>query len=325
MNLTGYLHGYEFGATEDGVSFGPYVTSVGLEEFVAQAETTLGRMNSGPKVGPVVGSEVIYHPPDLVRGADHGLDEYVELYNLSANAVGLFDPEQPEHTSRLSQGVDFNFATNQVLGAGAYLLVDRVKYGQSAPWPGAADGGGASLQRVEAQAYGNDPINWRAAFPSPGRAYGGGTIPVITQEPASQTRVAYTDTSFSVAAAGSEPLTFQWRRAGQPILGATAAALLLPQLQPEQAGVYTCLIYNQAGSVESQPAELTILVPAAIDLQQERQDLRLLPRARVFSHPRRATLSHRLQHHRTARSHPRDHHRLPQGPGLSSRRSGPTS
>ena len=46
-NLTGYLHGYEFGAAENGVTFGPYVTSVGQEEFVAQREATLGRANAG--------------------------------------------------------------------------------------------------------------------------------------------------------------------------------------------------------------------------------------------------------------------------------------
>ena len=35
-NLTGYLNGHAFGAAEDAVTFGRFVTSVGEEHFVAQ-------------------------------------------------------------------------------------------------------------------------------------------------------------------------------------------------------------------------------------------------------------------------------------------------
>src|SRR5207248_8334157 len=53
------------------------------------------------------------------------------------------------------------------------ILVDKVHYFDSAPWPSCgpncgADGGGMSLQRVSPDEYGNDPINWIAAAPTPG-------------------------------------------------------------------------------------------------------------------------------------------------------------
>lgn len=51
----------------------------------------------------------------------------------------------------------------------SYIVVDAVRYNDKAPWPPAADGGGASLQRVTASAYGDDPINWLADVPTPGR------------------------------------------------------------------------------------------------------------------------------------------------------------
>lgn len=50
----------------------------------------------------------------------------------------------------------------------AFIVVDQVRYNDKSPWPPAADGSGDSLQRIEASAYGNDPINWQAAPPTPG-------------------------------------------------------------------------------------------------------------------------------------------------------------
>jgi hypothetical protein len=51
----------------------------------------------------------------------------------------------------------------------AWIVVDEVRYNDKAPWPPAADGSGPSLQRIVGHAYGNDPINWAAAAPTPGQ------------------------------------------------------------------------------------------------------------------------------------------------------------
>jgi hypothetical protein len=51
----------------------------------------------------------------------------------------------------------------------AFITVDEVRYNDKAPWPPAADGSGASLQRLNVAAYGNDPINWNASAPTPGQ------------------------------------------------------------------------------------------------------------------------------------------------------------
>jgi hypothetical protein len=50
------------------------------------------------------------------------------------------------------------------------ILVERVTYDDATPWPTNADGAGASLQRLIAADYGNDPVNWKAALPTAGRA-----------------------------------------------------------------------------------------------------------------------------------------------------------
>jgi hypothetical protein len=49
-----------------------------------------------------------------------------------------------------------------------YITVDEVRYNDKAPWPATPDGTGASLQRIMAMAYANDPTNWTAALPTPG-------------------------------------------------------------------------------------------------------------------------------------------------------------
>ena len=58
----------------------------------------------------------------------------------------------------------------QADGSVPYVLVDRVAYDDQAPWPAGADGTGLSLQRVGAALYGNDPLNWTVALPTPGPA-----------------------------------------------------------------------------------------------------------------------------------------------------------
>jgi hypothetical protein len=63
--------------------------------------------------------------------------------------------------------------------SGHWIRVDRVVYSDGShpdfgvptdPWPASADGKGQSLTRIDPTAYGNDPANWHAATPTPGRS-----------------------------------------------------------------------------------------------------------------------------------------------------------
>ena len=115
MNLTGYSHGFRFGAAQNGETFGRYVTSAGEEQFPAQRSDTIGSANSGPLVGPVIITEILYHPAS-------GGDEFVELMNITSTNVPLFFPSIPTNTWRLS-GLGFSFPTNVTLGPNQLLLV----------------------------------------------------------------------------------------------------------------------------------------------------------------------------------------------------------
>ncbi|MCX5672267.1 MAG: lamin tail domain-containing protein, partial [Planctomycetota bacterium] len=107
----------DFGPTAREVSIGRYTTSRGDVQFVNLDHPTMGFVNAGPLVGPVVINEVNYHP--LAAG-----DAYIELLNISGDAVALYDAvEQPLNTWQFTDGIDYTFPTGVVLPAGGLLLV----------------------------------------------------------------------------------------------------------------------------------------------------------------------------------------------------------
>lgn len=87
---------------------------------------------------------------------------------------------------------------------------------------------------------------------------GAAVAPTISTQPQSQTVLAGTSVTFSVVANGSPPLTYQWRRNGTAIAGATAATLTLPSALVAEAGAYTVVVTNAASSVTSAAANLTV-------------------------------------------------------------------
>jgi hypothetical protein len=130
-NLTGYYHGFDFGAAPNNVSFGRYLTSQGTELFVLQSTNTQGTNNALPRVGPVVISEIMYHPPD-VNGTNDEIDEFIELQNITATNVPLYCTFTNElgyglaavtNTWQLHNAVAYVFPTNVTLAAAGRLLV----------------------------------------------------------------------------------------------------------------------------------------------------------------------------------------------------------
>jgi hypothetical protein len=82
--------------------------------------------------------------------------------------------------------------------------------------------------------------------------------PVITTQPSSVTVSPGGAATFGVTATGPL-LSYQWRRLGQPIAGATGALLALPAVQIQDSGTeLTVLVSNPAGSVLSSTAVLTV-------------------------------------------------------------------
>jgi hypothetical protein len=81
--------------------------------------------------------------------------------------------------------------------------------------------------------------------------------PTISQPPASFSVPTNTRVTNCVAATGGPPLTYQWRKNGVNLAGATNACLILPSVQVPDGGTYSVLVANAAGAVLSAPAVLT--------------------------------------------------------------------
>jgi hypothetical protein len=82
------------------------------------------------------------------------------------------------------------------------------------------------------------------------------TPPVITSQPVSSTIDQDANVSFSVVATGA--IGYQWQRNGNNLLGRTSSSLSLTGVQLSEAGSYTVIVSNNAGSVTSNPAILTV-------------------------------------------------------------------
>jgi hypothetical protein len=322
-NLLGYYHGFSFGPSDDGVSFGRHVTSDGKQHFVAESAVTQNTNNAGPRVGPIVISEIMYHPPDI-DGADNDQHEFIELLNISSTNVPLYDVAAITNRWKLKDAVDYLFPTNTVIPPGGrllvvgfdptdsaalasfqaayglapnisivgpfkgkldnsadnveiarpqpvttngfeYVLIDKVDYEDEAPWP-AADGFGPSIQRLVAANFGNDPTNWIAAIANPNSGSQPGTPPSITQHPGDLVVMAGQPIGLIVQATGPN-LRYQWLIDGDNISGATNSSFNIVSANTADSGVYRVAVFNEAGSVLSSNANVSVLRPIYIAAQ----------------------------------------------------------
>jgi|HubBroStandDraft_6_1064221.scaffolds.fasta_scaffold19405_1 hypothetical protein len=83
--------------------------------------------------------------------------------------------------------------------------------------------------------------------------------PSITAQPAAATVIAGQTATFSVTAAGTAPLTYQWKMNGTAMSGATSSSYTTPATTTANSGQqFTVTVTNSAGSITSSAASLTV-------------------------------------------------------------------
>lgn len=91
--------------------------------------------------------------------------------------------------------------------------------------------------------------------------------PSITTQPSDLTVNQGDNAGWNVVAKGALPLSYQWKRNGTIIQGATLSSFLIGNVQPSHAGGYSLTVSNVAGQVVSRTATLTVRTPPVIVTQ----------------------------------------------------------
>ena len=82
--------------------------------------------------------------------------------------------------------------------------------------------------------------------------------PSITRQPQSQAVLVGTRITLFVNAAGTQPLSYLWRKNGVSISGATSSSFTIGNIQTTHAGNYTVAVRNSGGITSSLNAVLTV-------------------------------------------------------------------
>jgi len=128
--VTGYQVSQPFGATSTAVSVGRYTASTGEVDFVNMSQPTPGQANAYPLVGPIVITEIQYNPDAANTG-----DEYLELHNISSQAVTLQDVAETETAPGVfvdqlvswafTEGIDYTFPPGTQIPAGGFVILAK--------------------------------------------------------------------------------------------------------------------------------------------------------------------------------------------------------
>ena len=95
-------------------------------------------------------------------------------------------------------------------------------------------------------------------------------MPTINTQPTSQTVTIGGTATLTVDASGEPVLTYQWRKGGAPISGATSKSLVLSNVTNSAEATYDVVVSNSLGSVTSNGATLTVNgSPVAPDITTE--------------------------------------------------------
>lgn len=131
----------------------------------------------------------------------------------------------------------------------------------------------SNVQDADAATYTVVVSNAAGSATSVGAALTVITPPSISLQPEPQTVNAGATANFFVSANGTAPLGYRWRKDGNDIPGATSSSLAVANAQDGDAGTYTVVVFNAAGSVTSDGVALAVthIVPPAITTQPASQ------------------------------------------------------
>ena len=110
-----------------------------------------------------------------------------------------------------------------------------------------------------------------------------GSQPTITTQPSDQNVLVGQTASFSCAATGSAPISFQWQKNMTNIPGATSSNYTTPATVLTDTGAkFRCVATNTFGSATSNEASLKVAAPPPVLMTEENSDLAAALDAAIF-------------------------------------------
>ena len=117
----------------------------------------------------------------------------------------------------------------------------------------------------------------------------GATPPTITTQPQNSTVTTGQTATFTVAATGTTPMTYQWMRNATAISGATSTSYTTPATSSSDNGSsFTVMVSNSAGSATSSAAILTV---SSSGVQSESPQITAQPQSATVTAGQTATFS----------------------------------
>ena len=207
--------------------------------------SSIGAWTSGWVRSAIYGTNYLYKN----QGTGENFVEFTpNIVEPGIYQVHEFHPATAAHTTNAAYLVTFD-------GGSEAILVNQKVNGTKWNLLGAfqlATGTAANLRITD-------------AFPEPTQIVGADAVmfvkvlpPLIVSQPSDVVTDEGAPAQFHVKAMATPPLSYQWRKAGDPIPAATSSSLLLTNVQPADAGSYDVLVSNSAGFVTSSGAKLTI-------------------------------------------------------------------
>jgi len=220
------------------------------------ANPVAGRTTAGGAYALGLGSGVF-------TGDALGLSAPAAVPPMRSTLAGFLVTDQPVVSARPAGGGTFSSGDSLLLQAGA-VGIPPLAYQwrlNGSPIPG------ATIARYSVAGVGpGDAGDYDLVVTN---VYGGATSvvasvqiiasPVILRDLSSQTNYRSMMANLSVDAGGAPPLSYQWIKAGTPILNGTNAVLTLANLQSADAADYQVIVTNSLGTVTSAVASVAVL------------------------------------------------------------------
>ncbi len=228
-----------------------------LAKFTVMGWVKRGTVHSGR--GGYFGQNDLLEFGDADGGAN--IEAWINAYNTNIKIPYPFGDSEWGSMTLVGDGTQVTLYTNGVAASTLTQTVDS--YGTSAF--NFNIGGGGIFNAAGDYFLGN--IDEVAVFDKALTAaqveeiyYSANIAPTITKQPTAPARDLYegNPVTLSVAAAGTPPLSYQWRKGGADLSGKTSADLVFDNIKVSDGGGYDVVVRNAYGTVTSAVVNLTI-------------------------------------------------------------------